>query len=866
MAMPIPTRRSVLLGGTALLAACSGQTDNPPEVSQAPAQGPGKGPWHQSNPEDLGLSADALNAAADKLAEAGERQGIVVVRNGLLAFEKYWETPYARATPDWQNVSFSSGKSWGSTMVGVAQYKGHLDINDLASKYHPSEVSGLKPDTTIKHLLTMSSGGTMNMKPSSVPPRRLDDDAPPGPGAEYEWYEEAEDGTPEGYGRTIEPGAQFFYDGAPADHLADIVSNAVGKSSHRFMLEEVAAPLGCENFSYQPEGVDHNDNVRIGGSILLSCRDMARLGQLYLNKGQWGGVPILDADYIEAATSPSELNSAYGYLWWLNGTGRVEKAPRSMYFAAGALGQFCFVLPEQDMVIATMASAALACPQTRPGTPSPRPFPLTPARVKLPGDLVMIRISTLLAGAAALTLAACSAPDADAPDTADGLTIQTGSGALVGEALGGVRVFKGVPFAQPPVGELRWRAPQPVSWEGTYEANAFKPACLQRVREDGAPNGGGYAGPVSEDCLYLNIWAPENAQHAPIMVFLFGGGGVVGAGSVATYDGTAFARDGVILATIDYRLGALAGFSHPALTAEAESNGEAHSNYHLLDAIAALQWMKDNAAAFGGDPENILLFGESAGATMTANIATSPLSNGLFQKAIFESTGSLATPATPLATAEERGVAFATELGLDGSEATTAELRTLDAEAIISSRLSGRGHRTILDGSVKAQSIEDAFATGNENPVLVMLGTNSDEGRLRGTQIIADHAMDGLPVWQYFFDYVAHDLREANPNGAPHAGELPFVFDTLDLYPRVETKTDEDQKAADLIHSCWIAFAKAPMDATELTCGDGFLWPARAPENDKAVAIFRVEPSLGKADELRSPPNGAEPGPTSREG
>ena len=353
------TRRHVLLSGTALAAACSageisGETDHTAPSEKVSAPGPGRGPWSQSNPEAQGLSQEALTGAVAKLGEAGERQGLVVIRNGVLAFEHDWETPYARATPEWQNVSFSSGKSWGSTMVGVAQYQGLLDISDLVSKYHPAEASGFKPDTTIKHLLTMSSGGTMNMKPSSVPPKRLDDDTPPGPGAEYEWYEEAEDGTPPGYGRTIEPGTQFHYDGAPADHLADIVANAAGKSSHRFMLEEVAAPLGCENFSYQPEGVDHNDNVRIGGSIVLSCRDMARLGQLYLNGGVWGDQRLLDEAYIRAATSPSDLNPGYGYLWWLNGEGRVAAAPRSMYFAAGALGQFCYVLPEQNMVIATM--------------------------------------------------------------------------------------------------------------------------------------------------------------------------------------------------------------------------------------------------------------------------------------------------------------------------------------------------------------------------------------------------------------------------------------------------------------------------------------------------------------------------------
>jgi CubicO group peptidase (beta-lactamase class C family) len=212
----------------------------------------------------------------------------------------------------------------------------------------------LAPGVTIEHLLTMTSGGTLNVKPSSRPPRRLDDPAPPGPPAEYAWQTEGERGSPPGYGRTLAPGSTFYYDGAPADHLADVVSAAVGQTSHAYMMEQVVRPLGCEVVRYQPEGVDRAGNIRIGGSILLSCRDMARLGQLYLNRGRWGDQQLIAADYIARALTPSARNPSYGYLWWLNGEGRVPSAPRSMVFAAGARGQFCFVLPAHDMVIATM--------------------------------------------------------------------------------------------------------------------------------------------------------------------------------------------------------------------------------------------------------------------------------------------------------------------------------------------------------------------------------------------------------------------------------------------------------------------------------------------------------------------------------
>ncbi len=317
-------------------------------------EGPGVGAWKTGAPEDHGLSTAALDKAAEQLAAKGERQGIVVVRDGVLVFERYWANDWHRAEPTWRNVSFSSGKSWGGAMVGRALTEGLLKLDDLADKYHPSSVSGLKPACTIRHLLTMTSGGTLWVKPSTRRPRKLGDTRPSEPGDEYQLQKEGERGSPPGYGVSIEPGTQFYYDGAPADHLADVIHGASGVPSKRFMMERVVAPLRCEVFDYQPEGVDKKGNTRIGGSILMSCRDLARLGQLYLNGGRWNGQQLIDADYIRQATTPSPLNPSYGHLWWLNAAGRVPSAPRSMYFAAGARGQFCFVLPEQNMLISTM--------------------------------------------------------------------------------------------------------------------------------------------------------------------------------------------------------------------------------------------------------------------------------------------------------------------------------------------------------------------------------------------------------------------------------------------------------------------------------------------------------------------------------
>jgi para-nitrobenzyl esterase len=457
------------------------------------------------------------------------------------------------------------------------------------------------------------------------------------------------------------------------------------------------------------------------------------------------------------------------------------------------------------------------------------------------------------------------------PGYAEPIKVTSKAGALVGESNGKINSFKGIPFAQAPVGELRWQPPQPFSWEGEKQATEFSLPCLQNTYPD-RPNGGGVSGDSSEDCLTLNIWAPANAVNAPIMVWIFGGGGVVGAGSVQTYDGSNFARDGIILVTINYRLGALAGFAHPKLTQAAkatEGAGEqGFGNYHLLDAMAALRWMKNNAAVFGGDPNNVTVFGESAGATITANLLTSPMTQGLFDKAIIESTGSLPTPATSLEQAEELGVKAMAALGLS-EKATVEEMRKLPALDLISHREAGRGVRTILDGYVKAQSILDSFATGTAIDVPTIIGTNSDEGRLRGTQLVATHAQSGAPVFQYFFDYVPDWRRDEQPNGAPHAAEIPYVFDNVTLDRRVgDRSTKIDQAVAARIHSCWVAFAKMSVSflnsSRTISCADGFEWPARTDENNKTVAIFQEKPSLGRADDLRSPPNGAEPGPTSR--
>jgi para-nitrobenzyl esterase len=286
----------------------------------------------------------------------------------------------------------------------------------------------------------------------------------------------------------------------------------------------------------------------------------------------------------------------------------------------------------------------------------------------------------LLGGIAAATLllAAPAISQTTAPKPAQvKATIDTG--VLVGETGDGVNIFRGVPFAKPPVGALRWKAPQKAdAWPGERAAVANEAPCPQPVNPDGkTANGGGVSGVQSEDCLYLTVYAPANANKAPVVVWLYGGASYLGAGHLGSYNGSANAKQGVITIPINYRLGALGNFAHPALTKEAGAKDPLGS-FALMDAVAALEWVKRNAAAFGGDPNNVTVAGQSAGAAMVVNLLSIPSAKGLYQKAIVQS-GALLSPGRSLADNEKRGVEAATALGLP-ENATAAQLRAVSAQ------------------------------------------------------------------------------------------------------------------------------------------------------------------------------------------
>jgi para-nitrobenzyl esterase len=317
-------------------------------------------------------------------------------------------------------------------------------------------------------------------------------------------------------------------------------------------------------------------------------------------------------------------------------------------------------------------------------------------------------------------------------------TVTVESGKLAGATADGVLSFKGIPYAAPPVGELRWKAPQPVAaWTGTRDAKAFGSDCAQKpFPTDAAPSRASF----SEDCLYLNVWRPADAgQNLPVMVWIHGGGFVNGGSSPAIYDGSNLAKQGVVLVSFNYRLGRFGFFGFPALTAE-NPNGP-NGNYGTMDQVAALKWLKANIAAFGGDPDNVTVFGESAGGASVHTLLTTPLAAGLFHKAIIESGGgrgalmglrylSKDSPQSP--SAETIGVNFARANGIEGTgPEALAALRALPADKVVNglSMLNMTATQTyggpMIDGQIVTENPDDAYRAGRMAKVPIMIGANS---------------------------------------------------------------------------------------------------------------------------------------------
>ena len=314
-----------------------------------------------------------------------------------------------------------------------------------------------------------------------------------------------------------------------------------------------------------------------------------------------------------------------------------------------------------------------------------------------------------------------TAGQAPAPDR-----ITTTGGPIEGTGrVDGVRSFKGIPFAAPPVGPLRWQPPQPVQkWKDVRQATAFGNQCMQRrMFADMVFRSSG----ISEDCLYLNVWTPATraSERLPVLVYFYGGGFMAGDGSEPRYDGAALARRGLVTLTVNYRLNVFGFFAHPELTKE--SRHRASGNYGLLDQHAALEWVRDNIAAFGGDPRKVTIAGESAGSMSVSAQMASPLSKGLFAGAIGESGAVMETTASamPLAEAEKIGVSFAEQV----ADMPFADLRKLPAEGLLKAteRPGASRFPVVVDGYFLPKSLPAIFAGREQAPVPLLAGWNSQE-------------------------------------------------------------------------------------------------------------------------------------------
>jgi len=503
-------------------------------------------------------------------------------------------------------------------------------------------------------------------------------------------------------------------------------------------------------------------------------------------------------------------------------------------------------------------------------------------------------MKAMLTGIAALAALTAAPAAASAQST----QVKVDAGALSGAVKDGVLSFKGIPFAAPPIGELRWRPPQPaMPWSGVRPAVEYGHDCMQKpFPSDAAPLGTAPA----EDCLVLNVWRPADAaKKLPVMVWIYGGGFVNGGSSPEVYAGDRFARQGVVFVSFNYRVGRFGFFGFPALTAEHPD--EPKGNYGYMDEIAALKWVKRNIAAFGGDPDNVTVFGESAGGGSVHMLLTSPEARGLFAKAIIESGGGRASllgdrmlsqskPGLP--SLEEIGVNFARKTGIEGTDAAAlAKLRALSAEQVtdglnMASMGGGPDGPTyggpVLDGKIVTLTPQAAYKAGLEAKVPVMIGANSadiggsraktleevfepfgarkaqamaayqagpaSDPRVVGSEVGMDRGMveparftagafaaQGLKAYEYRFSYVADSMKGEWKTGAPHATEIPYVFDTVSAKYGKDL-TAKDEAVAKAANTYWANFAK-----TGDPNGPGLPhWPAYSATGD-GLMDFRAD-------------------------
>jgi para-nitrobenzyl esterase len=473
---------------------------------------------------------------------------------------------------------------------------------------------------------------------------------------------------------------------------------------------------------------------------------------------------------------------------------------------------------------------------------------------------------------------------------ADGPRVAAPAGPVRGTERDGIRVFKGLPYAMPPVGAARWKPPAAMpAWTAERDATRFGPACIQPPSRPGSI----YSEPpaaMSEDCLSLNIWAPAAGAKLPVFVWIHGGSLTTGAGSQPMYDGTRLAKRGMIVVTINYRLGVLGYLAHPGLSAESPEN--ISGNYGLLDQIAALQWVRRNIAAFGGDPANVTIAGESAGALSVMYLLASPPADGLFARAIAQSAYMISTPSLRasrfgMEPAEATGMRIAAAVGAGD----IAALRATAADTLTAAAFkAGYFPLGTVDGRVLPRQLPETFDRGEQAPVPLLAGYNSGEIRsLRfllppavdaaayeaairkgygvfaapflehyparnvgesmlattrdamygwtAQRLAASQAAAGAPSFLYVFD---HGYPASDDNGlhAFHAAEIPFVFGTMSRTPALWPKADGSAALAmtDAMMDYWSSFVRT---GTPVAAGQPD-WPAFA--GGEAFMLFADRP------------------------
>lgn len=500
--------------------------------------------------------------------------------------------------------------------------------------------------------------------------------------------------------------------------------------------------------------------------------------------------------------------------------------------------------------------------------------------------------ATVAASLVAALLVGAAGPAPRPGPTPEETSIRAPAGAVRGRITDGILAFKGIPYAAPPTGQNRWRPPLPARpWAGVRDAEAFGPACIQPT--PGRPHiYSDTLGATSEDCLSLNIWAPAAARDAPVIVWIHGGSLVSGSSKERLYDGARLAAEGVVVVSINYRLGVLGYLAHPALSAESPVG--ISGNYGLMDQIEALRWVQRNISAFGGDPDNVTIAGESAGALSVIYLMASPPARGLFHKAIAQSAYMISTPDLK---EDRHGAPSAESAGTSLARALQAPslrvLRAMDPQTITDQAvMSGFSSFGVVDGHILPAQMVDVFERGQQAPIPVLAGFNS--GEIRSLRFLAppvpsspaeyervirdrygDLANDflqlypasdmaesilaasrdalygwtaermvrnqtalGQPSFLYLFDHSYPAVEAAGLRGF-HASELPYMFGRLDrtppLWPRIPD-TAEETALSDAMIDYWTGFARTgtPIAAS------GPSWDAFAGAG--AWMIFRDRP------------------------